>query len=329
MNSKLTPLARFPPRNPPDFVLIANLIAGYAAPAWLAESLRSWVGSIFLDRHIHQIQPTRAKMRRDLKSILNGELTTDDFWPSDSVVEFLAAFGDASTEELCRRALQSLQTEGNETRRGPGKAIPPKGIAPKTYCALIVSEAWEKLHRRRPRPKSARAGEAAELLWRAAAGDGHFGEEEPVARWRYHFVLADGAEPERAAHGVEAASVARGTFFKATPRISSRTDEVWEFSFAGISGAIEGALTAYEINVYAIHENNCWDLLLSLDAEPKRARGGGFFCETCPPKARRAFADRPLGLRMAAFRPLTTFVSRNDPLFVESCRTRRNDALMV
>jgi hypothetical protein len=160
----------------------------------LAESLGRWVGSIFVDRHVHQRQPTRAEMRQVLEQILNGDLTADDFPPSDPVVEFLAAFGDASTEACCRRALQSLQTGKSETRRGPGKAIPPKGIAPKTYCALIVSEAWEKVHGSKPRPKCARAGKAAELLWRAAAGEGHFGEEEPVARWRYHFILADQAE---------------------------------------------------------------------------------------------------------------------------------------
>ena len=186
-------LFRLPSTKPGEFELIAKLIAGDAAPAWLAESLRNRAASIFLDRHVHQRQPTRAEMRGDLEDILNGDLSIDDFLPSDPVVEFVTAFGDASTAS-CQRALLSLQTGRSETRRGPGKAVPPKSIAPKTYCALIVSEAWEKVHGSRPRPKSARAGRAAELLWRTAAGEAHFGDEEPFARWRYHFRLADRAE---------------------------------------------------------------------------------------------------------------------------------------
>jgi len=76
-------------------------------------------------------------------------------------------------------------------------------------------------------------------------------------------------------------------------RVGARTDEVQHFSFAGINPAFEGALTDDKINVYAMRENDCWDILLSVNAESKRARGDGFFCETCPPDARRAFADRP------------------------------------
>jgi hypothetical protein len=87
-------------------------------------------------------------------------------------------------------------------------------------------------------------------------------------------------------------------------RHGTRTDRVQEFSFAGINHAITGALTAYEIEVYAMHENDCWDILLSAFAEPKRARGGGIFCEACPPEARRVFADRPAQWADHLFDPL-------------------------
>ena len=91
-------------------------------------------------------------------------------------------------------------------------------------------------------------------------------------------------------------------------RLRTRTDEVLEFSFAGISPAISGALTPHEINVHAMHENVCWDFLLSIDALPKRARGGGFFCETCPPGA-RVFADRPALWADHLFEPLLEWVN--------------------
>ncbi len=89
-------------------------------------------------------------------------------------------------------------------------------------------------------------------------------------------------------------------------------DRVQEFSFAGINHAIIGALTTYEIEVYAMHENDCWDILLSAYAEPKRAQGGGFFCEACPPDARRMFADRPALWADHLFDPLLEWV--NDSL---------------
>ena len=95
-------------------------------------------------------------------------------------------------------------------------------------------------------------------------------------------------------------------------RLGKRTDRVQEFSFAGVNRAIEGALTTYEIEVYAIHENDRWDILLSTWAEPKRAQGGGYFCEACPPEARRMFADRPALWADHLFEPLLEWV--NDTL---------------
>ena len=58
-----------------------------------------------------------------------------------------------------------------------------------------------------------------------------------------------------------------------------------------------------------MHENGCWDFLLSVDGEPKRADGGGFFCETCPPGARRVFADRPALWADHLFEPLLEWVN--------------------
>ncbi len=93
-------------------------------------------------------------------------------------------------------------------------------------------------------------------------------------------------------------------------RLGARTDAVQEFSFAGIVGAISGAVTPYEINVYVIHEGDCWDLLLSLDAYPKRTRGG-FFCADCAPDARAFFPDRPALWADHLFEPLLQWVNES------------------
>ena len=122
---------------------------------------------------------------------MRGDLTAADYFSTDPVIHFLKEFGDPSTDECVRRALESLKTETGGTKYGAGRAITPGAITPKTYCALIVSEAWRSCHGETPRPKNVRARKAAELLWRAADGDGHFGQEEPLARWRRHFQLAN------------------------------------------------------------------------------------------------------------------------------------------
>jgi hypothetical protein len=71
-----------------------------------------------------------------------------------------------------------------------------------------------------------------------------------------------------------------------------RTDTVQQFSFAGINPAISGALTTYEIEVWAIHDGHCWDILFNVGAEPKRAPGGGYVCHLCRPDSRQVFASR-------------------------------------
>ena len=66
-----------------------------------------------------------------------------------------------------------------------------------------------------------------------------------------------------------------------------------EFSFAGINRAITGALTSDEVEVWVTYRRDCWDILLDVDAEPKRVPGGGYVCGLCPADDRRVFADRP------------------------------------
>ncbi len=75
--------------------------------------------------------------------------------------------------------------------------------------------------------------------------------------------------------------------------LGKRTDTVQEFTFAGINRAIRGELNTYEVEVWVIYRDDCWDILLDLDAEPKRVPGGGYICDLCPPEARRVFPDRP------------------------------------
>jgi hypothetical protein len=73
--------------------------------------------------------------------------------------------------------------------------------------------------------------------------------------------------------------------------LGKRTDTVHEFTFVGINPAISGALTTWEIEVWAILDDHRWDILLNLEAEPKRVPGG-FVCDLCRPDERQVFANR-------------------------------------
>jgi hypothetical protein len=53
------------------------------------------------------------------------------------------------------------------------------------------------------------------------------------------------------------------------------------------------------------------DILPQVSSEPKRAHGGGFYCEMCPPDGRRVFADRPALWADHLFDPLREWVNIN------------------
>jgi hypothetical protein len=93
-------------------------------------------------------------------------------------------------------------------------------------------------------------------------------------------------------------------------KLGRRTDTALEFSFAGIDSAISGALTTWEINVTVTHEDECWDFLLSLDAEPKRVQSG-YICRLCPPDSRPVFPNRPSLWTAELFEPFLEWVNED------------------
>jgi hypothetical protein len=99
-------------------------------------------------------------------------------------------------------------------------------------------------------------------------------------------------------------------------KLGRRADSGLEFSFAGINSAISGTLTTWEIIVTVTHEDECWDFLLSLDAEPKRVQGG-YVCDLCPAQP----AERAMNAQREGFRkpgPNSTL------LLLESVEGRRS-----
>ncbi|HEY5203338.1 MAG TPA: hypothetical protein VIJ63_01905, partial [Roseiarcus sp.] len=92
-------------------------------------------------------------------------------------------------QDRATRARSNLETKAGATKPGPGKAR-PEGMSPHRLCAIMIWEAWKHVHKAEPKPKSRRAGEAAEAYWRAAGGEAHHFGEEPLAFWRHHLKKA-------------------------------------------------------------------------------------------------------------------------------------------
>ena len=94
-------------------------------------------------------------------------------------------------------------------------------------------------------------------------------------------------------------------------RLGQRAARFWGFSFIGVNAAIRGALTTSEIDIFVEYADEWWDVLLSLDAAPRRAAGGGYFCACCLTEPRRVFSDRPSFWADHLFEPLLEWVNES------------------
>jgi hypothetical protein len=193
-------------RTPEHFVEVARLISGDTFPEWLPWLLHCWVTDLFRELWVEQHRrPTRAQIRRRLGRLVKATLLVSEELEPGSLREYLETELNSplceperiisELEDLAVRADRAMASsrlagESGVTRPGSGKARPAASVPPKTYCALLILETWKFFHGTEPLPKSRKAAEAAELYWRAAGGDTHSSDDEPLARWRYHFKLA-------------------------------------------------------------------------------------------------------------------------------------------
>jgi hypothetical protein len=69
-----------------------------------------------------------------------------------------------------------------------------------------------------------------------------------------------------------------------------RTDDYLTFAFQGIERAIDATLS-YDLCVHVTWDDQCWDILSSLDTYPKRVPGG-YICTQCDPATRPTFSSR-------------------------------------
>jgi hypothetical protein len=58
----------------------------------------------------------------------------------------------------------------SKVMKGCGRALPTNALSPKTFCAIIISEAWNFVHDKYPAPRNIKAAAAADAYWRASGG---------------------------------------------------------------------------------------------------------------------------------------------------------------
>jgi hypothetical protein len=201
----------------PSFAAVAKLIAPENTPSWLKDYLENWVSSLVLDRDVSAMQPTKATMKRRMVAVAQAAALLDKELADTVTKEFLERAGLVRIENLggFQRALQTiaeraklaagssaLSTTSGKTKSGQGKAMPPDSYRPKTFCALVIAEAWRFLHQEYPPPRNRGAAEAAQAYWLAAGCPPAVGwGSDPLNAWRPHFKKARG--PEAAAERAE------------------------------------------------------------------------------------------------------------------------------
>ena len=88
----------------------------------------------------------------------------------------------------------AITTPTGTTKSGRGKALPPGAYTAKTFCAVIVAEAWKFLHGKYPAPRNRKAAEAAQTFWLICGGTSGGWGDDPLGAWRPYFKKA--MEPE-------------------------------------------------------------------------------------------------------------------------------------
>jgi hypothetical protein len=179
-------------QDPPTFEDLARAIAGDDPPQISILGLKRLASSLTVTIRNEAAFPGRQELRKRLKSVAEAaDLIEREI--SDSVFLSLLLGDDqhwTEDENATVRGLQdiasrSLLAIANVPKgKGPQKSYPrPKGAAPMTLCALIISVAWLETRRKWPGQNKEEAKDACEMLWRIASGDGR---RQSNAVWRDH-----------------------------------------------------------------------------------------------------------------------------------------------
>jgi hypothetical protein len=177
---------------------ISDLIAGANAAPWLPNFLFNSAIGLGLDRHVHNQQPGRADMRKQLEAISGavaliqrglGDVRIRNFLEDDPLgaMPYHGAL-DHILRDLALRAdtaskSSRLVDDAGKTRAGRSRATTSCSFSPQVYCALLILEVWRHFNGRYPAVRNRKAAQAAELLW-CATGEKRLGwGSDPLTAW--------------------------------------------------------------------------------------------------------------------------------------------------
>ena len=178
---------------------VAQLVAPTAPPSWLRDYFADWAPGLTLDSGVVKRQPTRKVMNRRLLEVSGAALRLEKALADTAVREFLESAGrlkienlgglQVALQQIARHAQEAanspeLTTASGTVRAGRGVAKPPDSFDPKTFCAVIVVQAWKFIRGKYPAPRNQTAARACEVLWKAAVGRRDSWGDQPQEAWR-------------------------------------------------------------------------------------------------------------------------------------------------
>lgn len=193
----------------PSYAAVAGLVAPTDTPLWLEKYFRNWGPSVMLHRGVFAVQPTKVTMKRKMVEVSEAAALLSKALTDTPTREFLEQAGDIRIENLgglqfalekiaeraeSAAASPALTSKTGKTKSGQGKATPPNAIAPKTFCALVIAEAWKFVRGDYPAPRNREAAKAAEMFWLASGNTSAGWGADRMDAWRPHFMKARGFE---------------------------------------------------------------------------------------------------------------------------------------
>ena len=215
VTTRQRPKFHLPPDNPARKLRpVAELITSNP-PFWLSEHLSEWVGRTYAYRADEEGWPTRGEMKKLLVNSYTWASSLRQALDNPLVCGFLSAGGNGAMDDprLFQKMLDDLRWRAAGAVKSPalvgknGKLKPGRSrvrndgaMSGRTYCALLVAEAWKWFHKRYPSPRNMKAAEAAELCWRLTGGEESKGwGSNRRTLWRHYFEEAASiaGEPDR------------------------------------------------------------------------------------------------------------------------------------
>jgi hypothetical protein len=179
---------------------VARLVAGENAPDWLAGHFASWTPTVFLDRAVSKVWPSRKGLLEQLNNVKIATAFLQQSINSPAMRSALC-LQNVTVVRLCQMLTEigqnaALAATSNELVDNQGKPRPgrPSQDA-RLLCAALIAETWAYFHHRKePAARNKDLAIAAAKLW-AATGDETAGwGNDPLNRWRPWFEKA--SEPK-------------------------------------------------------------------------------------------------------------------------------------